>query len=299
MGAHSHASTSSRSLLLALFLTAGFALVELVGGLLANSLALLGDAGHMATDAAALGLGALAALLSRRGASQRYSFGLQRAEVLGALINVLFMYGVVAAIAMAAFARLREPEPVAGLSVMLVAGAGLLINLLVLHILHRGEQTLNIRGAMLHVLGDLLGSVAAIVAGAVIWWTGWTPIDPLLSLLICAVILMSSTRLLLESLHVVMEGVPAGLSLTQVGKHMAAADPEVLSVHDLHIWTLSSQTPALSAHVVVRNLAGWPRILARLREDLHHQFGIDHVTLQPEVGEQAILPLEALPGEPD
>lgn len=294
MGAHSHASTSSRSLLLALCLTAGFALVELVGGLLANSLALLGDAGHMATDAAALGLGALAALLSRRGASRRYSFGLQRAEVLGALINVLFMYAVVAAIAVTAIARLREPQPVAGLSVMLVAGAGLLVNLLVLHILHRGEQTLNTRGAMLHVLGDLLGSVAAMAAGAVIWLTGWTPIDPLLSLLICAVILISSTRLLLEALHVVMEGVPAGLSLAEVGEHMAGTDPDVFSVHDLHIWSLSSNTLALSAHVVVRDLAGWPRLLARLREELHERFGIDHVTLQPETAEQAILPLSAL-----
>ncbi len=294
MGAHSHASTSSRSLLLALFLTAGFALVELIGGLLANSLALLGDAGHMATDAAALGLGAAAALLSRRGASRRYSFGLQRAEVLGALINVLFMYAVVAAIGVAAIARLREPQPVAGLSVMLVAGAGLLINLLVLHILHRGEQTLNTRGAMLHVLGDLLGSVAALAAGAVIWLSGWTPIDPLLSLLICGVILISSTRLLLEALHVVMEGVPAGLSLARVGEHMAGADPDVFSVHDLHIWSLSSNSLALSAHVVVRDLAGWPRLLTRLREELHEEFGIDHVTLQPENGEQPILPMAAL-----
>lgn len=290
MSDHHHPHAGPNTLGRALLLTAGFALVEFIGGLSANSLALIGDAGHMVTDAFALGLAALALAVSRVGSTRRYSYGMQRAEVLGALLNVLLMYAVIAVIAGEAIARLRQPAPVGGMTVMLIAGAGLLVNLLVVRMLHAGPQTLNTRGAMLHVLGDILGSVAALVAGAVVWFTGWTPIDPILSLLICGLILVSSTRLLLESVHIVMEGVPPGIDLHAVGQRLAALDPDIVEVHDLHIWSVSSGLRALSAHVVIKDMQAWPRILRLTQTALGEQFGIEHVTLQPEVsGETRLL----------
>ncbi len=292
MGTHSHGADahhlegedSRRILIMALAATAIFALVEFVGGWLANSLALMGDAGHMITDSGALALGVLAATISRIGTTGRYTYGLQRAEVIGALINVLFMYAVVALIGVAAVERLRNPSDVAGPMVIVIATIGLIVNLVVMSILHRGEQTLNTRGALLHVLGDLLGSVAAIIAGVTIWLTGWTPIDPILSLLICVLILSSSTRLLLESLTVVMEGIPPGISITEVDKALVEAAPEVIGVHDLHIWTLSSRMMAMSAHVVISDMTRWPGMADDLHSMLAEKFGIRHATLQPEIG---------------
>jgi cobalt-zinc-cadmium efflux system protein len=268
--------------LTALTITAGFALVEAVAGWLANSLALMGDAAHMVTDVASLGIGALAAWMSSFPPTQRHSFGLQRAEVVGALVNVLFMYLIVVGIAYAAIERLTTPVEVQAGSVVLVGALGLVVNLVVAVLLSRGEQTLNTRGALLHVIGDLLGSIAAITAGAVIWFTGWMAIDPILSLAICALILVSSTRLLLETLHVVMEGVPADIAIDEVREAMQEVDPAIVTIHDLHIWTLSSGSRALSAHVNMRHLDVWPRVLDELHHLLDTRFGIDHTTLQPE-----------------
>ena len=270
----------------ALILTLGFAGVEVIAGLWSGSLALLGDAGHMFTDSASLGLAAVAAWLAKRPPSRRHTYGLGRVETLAALVNVLFMALVVAGITVAAVQRLLMPETVRGETVTVVAFVGLVINIGVAWLLMQGEQTMNTRGALLHVLGDLLGSVAALVAGAVILWTGWTPIDPLLSLLICALILLSSLRLLREVLRALLEGVPAHLSLEDVG-HVLAAVEGVRSVHDLHIWTLSSNRIALSAHLVVGSLDAWPTILAEARHALEHQ-GIGHVTLQPELAVHAV-----------
>lgn len=279
--AHSHAPGSSATLLLALCLTLGFAAVEAVGGWLSGSLALMSDAGHMLSDASALGIGALAAWLARRPVSKRHSFGLQRAEVMGALINALLMGGVVAAVVIAAVHRLMAPTPVAGGMVMLIAAIGLLVNILVAAILMRGEQTMNVRAALLHVMGDLLGSVAALTAGAVIYFTGWTPIDPLLSLLVAALILISAVRLLREVLQVLMEGVPRDVDTDAVGSAMAAVDG-VEAVHDMHIWTISSKERALAAHVDVPALDHWERVLPHLQQLLRDRFGITHATLQPE-----------------
>jgi cobalt-zinc-cadmium efflux system protein len=276
---HEHAS--GHSLTWGFALTLGFAFVEGAGGLWADSLALLGDAGHMVSDATSLGLAALAAWVAKRPPSARHSYGLGRAEVVAAVINSLFMVAVVAIIAIAAILRLQAPAPVKGGTVIGVALAGLVINLIVAWILSRGEQTLNTRAAFIHVMGDLLGSIAALSAGIVIYFTGWMPIDPLLSLLICALILYSALRLLREALHVIMEGVPNDLQLPEVGKAMAAADG-VGSIHDLHIWTLSSGKVMLSAHVVISNMAHWEETLAALRTLLHERFAIEHVTLQPE-----------------
>jgi cobalt-zinc-cadmium efflux system protein len=282
---HHHADAGPR-LIWALVMTLGFAAVEAMTGFWSGSLALLGDAGHMVTDSASLGLAAFAVWLSRLPPSRQHTYGLGRVETLAALLNVVFMVLVVVAISVAAINRFLEPATVNGEAVTLVAIIGLIINIGVAWLLMHGEQTMNTRGALLHVLGDLLGSVAALVAGAVIVYTGWTPIDPLLSLLICLLVLGSSLRLLREVLQALLEGVPAHLSVEQIGQ-MLAAVPGIRSVHDLHIWTLSSNRIALSAHLVVDEFSQWPQILAAARNVLQHQ-GIAHVTLQPESAVHAV-----------
>lgn len=278
---HAPSAHGGRRLFLALLVTLVIAVVEAFGGWWSNSLALLGDAGHMLSDAAALGLAAFAAWIARRPPSTRHSYGLGRAETLAALINSLVMVAVVVGIVVAAIGRVQAPPPVQGGMVIAIALFGLLTNLFVLGVLSGGEQTLNTRGAMLHVIGDLLGSVAAVLSGAVIYYTGWVLIDPLLSLFIAALILVSTLRLLRESVHIIMEGVPEHLSLREVGAAIAGVDG-VVSVHDLHLWTMANGQPALSAHVVVGDLNPWPDQLHAIRHALDERFGIHHVTLQPE-----------------
>jgi cobalt-zinc-cadmium efflux system protein len=278
--ADTHAGNNG-TLLVALLLTLSFAGVEAVAGWWSGSLALMSDAAHMLTDSSALGLAAAAAWLARRPPSFRHSYGLVRAEVLVALFNSLLMLVLIGFIVREALERIGTPREIAGGTVVGVAVIGLIVNLVVAWILHRGEQTLNSRAALLHVLGDALGSVAAISAGIVIVATGWTPIDPLLSLLVAVLILVSALRLLREVVHVLMEGVPLNLQLDAVGRDLAALDG-VLRVHDLHVWTLSSGSIALSAHLEIRNLADWPGILAAARQTVDTRHGIRHVTLQPE-----------------
>lgn len=263
-----------------LLLTAGFALFEAVGGWLTGSLALLGDAGHMLSDSAALGLAWLGAWIARKPASSQHSFGLMRAEVIVAAVNGLLMLVVIAFIVFEAIQRLQTPQPVQGAEVMLIALVGMLVNIAVAWQLHKG-QSINARGAFLHVLGDLLGSAAALAAGAVIYFTGWLAADPILSLFICALILFSTIKLLREALHVLMEGVPPHLDITEVSQAMTTAE-QVHQVHSVHIWALSSEITALSAHVVLEDLDDWHDVLENLRRMLHERFGIDHVTLQPE-----------------
>ncbi|MEO8410516.1 MAG: cation diffusion facilitator family transporter, partial [Propionivibrio sp.] len=187
------------------------------------------------------------------------------------------------------------PGPVDGEVVMLVAVIGLVINIGVAWLLMRGEQTMNTRGALLHVIGDLFGSLAAFVAGVVITLTGWTPIDPWLSLLICVLILVSSLRLLREILRALLEGAPADLSVNQIGQCLATV-PGVRSVHDLHVWTLSSNRPLLSAHLIVDSFERWPTILATAQQVLAER-GIEHVTLQPEAAQRH--PIQWFPNVPE
>jgi cobalt-zinc-cadmium efflux system protein len=262
-------------------LTLGYAGVEAAVGWWAGSLALVADAGHMVNDAGALALAAAAVWFAQRPASRLHSYGFGRAEFLAALVNSLGLLVLVAWLAVSAVERLQAPQPVAGAAVSVAATLGLLLNILVAWLLSRGERTLNIRAALLHVAGDLLGSVAAIIAGVVITFTGWTPIDPLLSLVTGALIVTSSLRLLRESLHGLMEGVPLHLSLEEIGRAMAAV-PEVVSVHDLHIWSVASDKIMLTAHVRVTDLRYWETALAESRALLNDRYGIDHVTLQPE-----------------
>lgn len=279
---HAHAHANRNGLLVALLLTFSFAGVEATAGWWSGSLALLADAAHMLTDSSALALAAAAAWLARRPPSRLHSYGLARAEVLAALINSLLMLVLLGFIVHEALGRFGTPRDIRGGAVIGVAVVGLAVNLVVAWVLSHGEQSLNSRAALLHVLGDALGSVAAIAAGVVIVTTGWMPIDPLLSLLVAALILVSALRLLREAVHVLMEGVPLHVRLDAVGHDLAALDG-VRRVHDLHVWTLSSGSIALSAHLEIRSLADWPAILAAARQTLDRQHAIQHVTLQPEV----------------
>ena len=276
-----HADTTGHILWLATGLTLAYAGVEAGVGWWAGSLALVADAGHMVNDAAALALAAVAAWLAHRPASARHSYGFGRAEFLAALVNSLGLLVLVAWITVSAVQRLRDPQPVIGEAVSLAAAVGLAINIGVAWLLSRGERNLNTRAALLHVLGDLLGSVAALLAGVVIAVTGWTPIDPLLSLGIGALVLVSSLRLLREALHGLMEGVPFALAPEEVGRALATA-PGVASVHDLHIWSVAPERVMLSAHLVVRDLRQWETVLDACHALLAERFGIQHATLQPE-----------------
>ena len=278
---HHHHARAGDALRTAAALTVAFAIVEALGGWWTGSLALLSDAGHMLTDGASLALAALAAWIARRPPSERHSYGLGRVEVVAALLNAGAMLVIVLALAYEAFVRFKDPTAVNGAAAALIAAVGLALNLWVMRRLAPHEHDMNTRAARLHVLGDVLGSVAALLSGAVIALSGWTPIDPIASLAICVLIAVSSARLLRESLHALMEGVPHGLSVEAIGSEMARIDG-VLSVHDLHVWTLSGSRTALSAHVMVRSLGQWERLRVELQTRLHEKFGIDHVTLQPE-----------------
>ncbi|HMM46106.1 MAG TPA: cation diffusion facilitator family transporter [Candidatus Macondimonas sp.] len=278
---HAHDQGHAHHLNWATGLTLAFAAVEAGVGYWSNSLALLGDAGHMVTDAGALILATLAAHVARRPASVQHSYGFGRAEVVAALANSLIMLVLALALLAGAVQRLQHPAPVQGGAVLTVAAVGLAFNLVVLALLLRGQQTLNIRAAILHVLGDALGSIAALTSGAIILATGWMRIDPLLTLVICGLLLVGSVRVLREGLHVVMEGVPCHLDLDTVGRALAST-PGVRGIHDLHIWTLSSGHIALSAHVDLDTLEEWSGLLGRLRHLLSERFDIHHVTLQPE-----------------
>jgi cobalt-zinc-cadmium efflux system protein len=269
-------------------LTLGFAGIEALGGWWTGSLALLSDAGHMLGDGVALLLAALAGWMARRPPSRLHSYGFGRAEVFAAVINAGTLLLIAAAIAYEAVARLGQPHEVQGGTAALIALAGLALNLWILRRIAPHRHDMNARAAALHVLGDTLGSVAALVSGAIIVLTGWTPIDPLASLLICVLIVVSSLRLLREGVHALMEGVPLRLSVQAVGVAMAKHEA-VESVHDLHIWTLSGSRVALSAHVIVRDLSRWEPTLHELQDLLRGQFGIEHVTLQPETPAASVV----------
>jgi cobalt-zinc-cadmium efflux system protein len=272
----------------AALLTLAFALVEALGGWWTGSLALLADAGHMATDGAALLLAALAAWVARRPPSRRHSYGFGRAEVLAALINAGAMVAIALLIAREAIARLDHPAEVHGAAAAAIAAVGLAVNLVVIFWLAPHRHDLNTRAALLHVVADLAGSIAAIASGVVVALTGWNAADTFASIAIAALIAFSSVRLLREGLHALMDGVPAGLSLDAVAGEMTRAEG-VASVHDLHVWALSGSRIALSAHVVIHRLADWERLREGLAHRLQERFGIDHVTLQPELAARPLV----------
>jgi cobalt-zinc-cadmium efflux system protein len=278
---HQARAGGTQPLAIAVALTASYAVVELIGGLWSGSLALLADAGHMATDSAALLFALAANVIARRPASDRHSFGLARVEVIAAFVNALAMLAVVAWIFFEAIDRIRAPVGVKGGEVFVIATIGLLVNIAVAWSLSRDRENVNTRSAYLHVLGDLLGSVAAIVAGVVIWFGGPLVTDPLLSMFVAALILRSTAGVLKETTFVLLDSVPAGVDYTQVGRALAQVQG-VIEVHDLHIWSMVPGRCALSAHVLVDDIERWPAILRQVRDVLLTRFQIDHVTLQPE-----------------
>jgi cobalt-zinc-cadmium efflux system protein len=284
--AHFAEARSQKALAGALLLTLLFAVIEVVTGFMSNSLALISDAGHMVTDAAALGLALLAQLIAKRPPSARHSFGFGRAEALAAFVNSVAMLALVSWILFEAVRRFADPQPVQGGIVLAVAAVGIVINLLVAWVLSRDHQNMNTRAAMVNVMGDLLGSIAAVVAGAVIYFTGWVRIDPLLSVFVSLLILKSTFGVLRESYHFLMKGVPEQIDYLQVGADLAALDG-VKSVHDLHIWEMSPGEPALIGHLEVADLARWPALLRDVQDMLLDKHGIDHVTLQPEQHERS------------
>ena len=259
---HAHAVTgrAQRWLWIALSLTLGFSAVELIAGLWASSLALISDAGHMVTDAAALGLALLAQFIAKRPPSAKHSFGFGRAEALAAFVNCMVMLGLVIWIIIEAISRFQDPHPVAGLTVTIVAAIGLCVNLLVAWSLSRDKKSVNTRAALIHVMGDLLGSIAALVSGVVIQLSGWMQIDPLLSIFVSLLILKSTLSILKESYHFLMEGVPLHIDYVKVGHDLMGIDG-VVTVHDLHVWEMSPGHPALIGHVEVKQMKQWPRIL--------------------------------------
>jgi len=269
-----------RALQIALAITVGFALVEAVGGWLSGSLALLSDAGHMIADAGALALALFAAAVGRRPPSSRATYGYGRAEVLAAFVNAMAMLAIVALITIEAVKRILAPVPVAGGMVVAVALAGLAANLVAAWVLSRATESINTRAALLHVMSDLLGSLAAVVAGGVIMATGWMPIDPILSIVVSGLILRSTWRLLKQSTGVLLDGVPTHLDYAAIGKTLAAL-PGVQNVHDLHVWTMSADGVALSAHMEIANAGEWPATLAHARRVLADEYRIVHATLQP------------------
>jgi len=285
---HQHYTVQRSQSVLAwsLALTLGFAVVEVVTGFMSNSLALISDAGHMVTDAAALGLALLAQLIAKRPPSARHSFGFGRAEALAAFVNSLVLLLLVGWIGFEAVQRFSQPEQVHGATVFIVAGIGLVINLVLAFILSRGDSNMNTRAALVNVVGDLLGSVAALVAGAVIYFTGWMQIDPLLSLFVALLILKSTIGVLRESYHFLMEGVPDQIDYLKVGADLEKI-AGVCSVHDLHVWDMSPGQPALIGHVEIIDLERWPDILHAIKTMLLEKHGIDHITLQAEVAPQA------------
>lgn len=277
-------SDRRRRLLLALCATGSFTVVEAVGGWLAGSLAVLADAAHMLTDTAALGFAWLAANVSMRSADERRSYGYHRVQVLAGLVNGLLLVGIVAWIGVEAVQRLAEPQPVAGGLMLGVAAAGLLVNIGVLRMLGHGDHQhdLNMHGAALHVLGDLFGSVGAIAAAIVILATGWTPIDPLLSMAVCVLVLFSAGRLVREAVHILMEGTPGHVDIEEIKNTLQAEIPEVDSIHHVHVWSLTPEHPLLTLHADIPDRRNSDAALIKIKTVLRDKFRISHSTIQIE-----------------
>jgi cobalt-zinc-cadmium efflux system protein len=263
-------------------LTAVFMVVEAIGGWVSGSLALLADAGHMLTDAGALGLSLLSAWIALRPANANKTYGYQRWEILAALINGAALFGIAGWVIVEAIQRIQHPEPIRAELFLVIAAGGLVVNLVSLRILHGVRHgNLNARGAYLHVLGDALGSVGALAAAGVILLTGWTLADPIISIALALLILVGAWRLLRESTDILLEGVPGHVSMADVQRCMLSV-AGVTAVHDLHVWTVTSGLVAMSGHAIVPSLAAHPGVLEQIRSEMG-RLGIGHVTIQLEV----------------
>ncbi len=281
---HVHDNSNQVRVLIALVLTGVFMVVEIIGGLLSGSLALLADAGHMFTDTMALGLAAVAFQVSKRPAGNRLSYGYQRFQILAAFVNGLSLLVIVGWIAFEAIQRLLVPQPVMGSTMLLVASAGLVVNIIAFAVLHSGDRdNLNIRGAALHVAGDLLGSVAAIAAAVIIIYTGWMPIDPILSVAVAGLILKSAWTLVKRSAHILLEGAPEWFDRDEMQQKLVSALPAVQEIHHVHVWGLTPQNLMLTMHVTLDEADTDPaRTIREVKEVLKAEYGIGHSTIEIE-----------------
>ena len=271
--------------MIALVLTGLFMVVEVVGGIISGSLALLADAGHMLTDTMALALAAMAFHVSKRPPDGKLTFGYQRFQILAAFVNGISLLAIVGWILFEAIQRFLNPNEVLGATMLVVAAAGLLVNLISFAVLHSGDQeNLNIRGAALHVAGDLLGSVAAIVAALVIIYTGWTPIDPILSVAVAILILKSAWSLVKRSAHILLEGAPEWLDVEAMQDRVVAGVPGVGEIHHVHIWGLTPQELILTMHMtVVDGVASQSDVVRATKQFMKDEYGIAHSTIEVDI----------------
>jgi cobalt-zinc-cadmium efflux system protein len=300
---HSHApdqaranrhDTNERRMGIAALLTGLFMGAEVAGGIISGSLALLADAGHMLTDFASLSLAWFGFRLARRSADWRRTYGFDRFQVLIAFVNGLALFVIAAWILYEAYERLSAPQPVAGGIMVVVAILGLLVNIAAFALLHGADrQNLNVRGAAIHVLGDLLGSVAALIAGAVILLTGWTPIDPLLSVLVALIIVRSGWQVVRESGHILLEGAPSELDTRHIGPDLIASVPGVVGVHHLHVWSITQERRMVTLHACVEEDRDGDEMVKTIKQRLKERFGLDHATVEIEHGVCADAAAEA------
>jgi cobalt-zinc-cadmium efflux system protein len=286
---HSAAGASRGRLLIVLGLVVAYLVVEVAGSLFTNSLALLADAGHMLTDAVGVGLALLAIHFAAKPATAAKTYGYYRLEILAAVANAVLLFGVAAYIGYEAFQRFSDPPEVLSGPMLVIAGVGLVINLVSMRLLSAGAQdSLNVRGAYLEVLGDLLGSGAVLGAGAVILLTGWTPIDPIASVVIALLIVPRTWRLLREAVDVLLQATPKGVDLDDVRAHLLRGEG-IVDAHDLHAWTLTSGMHVVSAHVVIEPTANAAAVLDEVCRCLSDDFDMEHSTIQLETSDRRRL----------
>lgn len=281
---HGHAHTNNKKALFwAFLLIATFMVVEVIGGVITNSLALLSDAGHMLSDAAALGLSLFAMKLGERKATHSKTYGYKRFEIIAAALNGLTLIIISIYIFVEAYHRFADPPQVQSMGMLTISVIGLIVNIIAAWILMRGDkdENLNVRSAFLHVLGDMLGSVGAITAALLIYFFDWGLADPIASVAVAILIIISGWRVTKESFHVLMEGTPEQIEVNEV-KNEIMNIPEVKDVHDVHIWSITSGVLMLSGHIAVKGEGAHDRVLHKAQKLLHDRFGIDHSTLQVE-----------------
>jgi cobalt-zinc-cadmium efflux system protein len=294
---HHHFESSRRRLWLTFWTQLAFLVVEVVGGIMANSLALLADAGHMLSDVGALGLSLLALAWTARPPTDEKTYGYHRLEILVALVNGLVLWAIAGVIFYEAAWRFFQPPAVKSQLLMIIAGCGLLVNLLGMYVLMPSrEHNLNLRSAFLHLLGDSLGSVAAIAAGLAIWWQGWYWFDPLAAIIVGILIIISSWQLVWEAVEILLESTPRHIPLDAVQETLEN-HPQVKQVHDLHIWTIASGIYASSVHVTIDNHLNRDCLALELEELLQDRFGLEHNTIQiegPDYHNPQVCPLHYL-----
>ncbi|MEO4044060.1 cation diffusion facilitator family transporter [Hoeflea sp. CAU 1731] len=281
---HDHENTANRKRVLwALLLTVTFMVVEAAGGVYAGSLALIADAGHMLTDCVSLILAWIAFLVSDRHPDRMRSYGYARFQVLAAFVNGIGLFLIAIWITWEAVGRIREPDHVLAGPMLIIAAVGLVVNIISFLILRdRSSENLNMRGAALHVMGDMLGSIAAIVAALVIMWTGWTPIDPILSVFVAVLVLRAAYTIVRKSSHILLEGTPEDMDVGDIAEKLVAMTPGVEDIYHVHVWSLTSDKPVVTLHATVSDDVDRDDVLAALQKALADTFGLAHATIQLE-----------------